>query len=150
MFMPNIQENTTHEPCELRAQNDIPPWKTGVFIDQSSILACPYVASALFLVDIQHPENISFLFRQLQIACFSDKFRIKLMEINVAVAAFEAFAFFLVEKRRNTAKHIFRFHVVLNATFESIKNLTQKEHKSKTLFRMCMIFLKITCLQVIS
>ena len=28
------------------------------------------------------------------------------------------------------------------------KNLTpQKEHKSKTLFRMCMIFRKITCLQ---
>ena len=65
MFMPNIQENTTHEPCELRPQNDIPPWTTGVFIDQSSILAYPLVASVLswwiFLIEIQHPKNITFL-----------------------------------------------------------------------------------------
>ena len=43
------------------------------------------------------------------------------MEINVAVAAFQAFAFFLVAKK---AKHIFRFHVVM---IESIKNLTPKK-----------------------
>lgn len=65
------------------------------------------------------------------------------MENNVTVAAFEAFVFFLVEKSET------HLPIPRGNDRKYQKPHPKKKHKSKTLFRMCMIFLKITCLQVI-